>query len=55
MTQYIFNGKVGNLDIEIDKLGHPFTHNVDATIDNLRDVGPVEIIVKNHKMACGEH
>jgi len=51
---FYLDGKWGNLCVASEKIGHPFTTNVDATIDNLRNLGyPCEIIIKNHELASG--
>jgi len=49
------DGKWGNLCIAYEKIGHPFSTNVDATIDNFRCMtSPCEIIIKNHEFASGK-
>ena len=54
-TTFCLDGNWGNLCVASEKIGHPFTTNVDATIDNLRNLGcPCEIIVKNHSEASGK-
>ena len=47
------DGRWGNLCVASEKIGFPFTHNVDATIDNIRN-SPCEIVIKNHEDASGK-
>lgn len=51
---FILDGNWGNLCVASEKIGFPFTSHVDATIDNLRNFGKCEIIVKNHTNASGK-
>ena len=52
---YTFDAKNGeNLQAQAMRLGGPFGANIDATIDNLRNLGGCEVVVKNHGMASGK-
>jgi hypothetical protein len=52
---YTFDAKKGeNLQEQAMRLGGPFSANIDATIDNLRNLGGCEIVIKNNGMASGK-
>jgi len=54
---YTFNGKRGNLEPQLERMGHPFTINCDAARDNIvceiEKTGPMTIVVTHSEQASG--